>query len=229
MLVERRAVAATRRDLTVLHPSLAARYLALVAAVAPEIEAGLSPEATANRVIGSSVTPASLLLAPWRRERGVFAGRLARLTADAPCVLFADVRDCYATIAPEPVRASLLALGCRRSAADRIERFLRRLEELGMRGLPVGPKPSAVLANGVLAGVDAALSRAGVRHLRWVDDFVVGAGGARDAERTLAVLRASLAALGLALNERKTRIVLDPAAIGPVASVSMARARGRLG
>jgi len=132
-------------------------------------------------------------------------------------------------VAPDVVRASLLALGCRAGDADRIGRFIHRLGELGVRGLPVGPEASAVLANGVLAGVDRALSLAGFRHLRWVDDFVVRARGARDAERVLAVLRGSLAPLGLELNEAKTRMVLDPAALGRAPSVSIARASAPVG
>jgi hypothetical protein len=228
MLVERRPVVARRR-LTVLDPSLAARYVTLVGVVVPKVESGLSPAAMANRVIASSTRPPSFRLAPWRSERAAFARRLSRLAGEAPCAVFADVRDCYAAVAPVVVRASLLALGCRVGDADRIGRFLRGLEELGVRGLPVGPEPSAVLANGVLAGVDRALMLAGFRHLRWVDDFVVRARGARDAERVLAVLRDSLGPLGLELNEAKTRVVLGPAALGRAPSVSIARASAPVG
>ena len=89
-----------------------------------------------------------------------------------------------------------------------------------MPGLPVGPEPSAVVANAVLTPVDRALSDAGIRHLRWVDDLVLAA---EDPGAALEVLRGSLATVGLRLNERKTRVVLDPRAIGSRAGLSPSR------
>ena len=51
--------------------------------------------------------------------------------------------------------------------------LLRRIARAGTPGLPIGPEPSAVLANAVLATADAAATHAGVRLLRWVDDVVL--------------------------------------------------------
>lgn len=217
------------RELIVLHPASARRYHAMVATVAPGVESALSPSVLANRVAGSSTDPPALRLAPWRAERTAFAAGVRRLANRSPCLVVADVRDCYGSIAPEAVVASLVRLRCDRRAARVVGAFLGGLVEHGARGLPVGPEPSAVLANAVLAGVDDDLGRAGVRHLRWVDDVVASVGGPGEAERVLDLVRASLADVGLELNESKTRVVADPAEIANVPTVSMARARALVG
>jgi histidine ammonia-lyase len=90
---------------------------------------------------------------------------------------------------------------------------------VGVRGLPVGPDASAVLANVVLAPVDRTLADEGIEHLRWVDDIVVTAADPRAA---LSAIRRALERIGLRLNERKTRIV-DPASLRGRPSVSGCR------
>ncbi len=217
------------RKLAVLDPALARRYTALVAAVASDVERRLSPSVLANRVAECSADPPTLQLASWRNERAAFAAGLRRLGRRSPCLVFADVRDCYGSIAPGVVAASLLGLGCEPRSARAVVALLEGLAEPGGRGLPVGPAASSVLANAVLARVDEALARAGASHLRWVDDVVVSARGQRDAERRLELLRGVLAGLGLELNESKTRIVLGPSETRCEATVSMARTRAVLG
>ncbi len=217
------------RQLTVLHPASARRYLAMVATVAPGIESALSPSVLANRVAGSSTDPPTLRLAPWRAERVAFGAGLRRLGGKSPCLVFADVRDCYGSITPEAVVASLIRLRCDRVAAEAVGAFLGGLVENGARGLPVGPDASAVLANAVLALVDHALERARIRHLRWVDDVVASTGGPEEADRILELVRASLTRVGLELNESKTRVVVDPAAIASAQTVSMARSQAPVG
>jgi hypothetical protein len=211
------------RRLVALHPSLAGRYTSLLAAVAPCVEATLSPCVLANRVVASCVDPPMLRLRPWRDERAAFSSRFARLAAGEACVVFADVRECYRSIRPGVVERSLAASGCDVAASAEVAAFLARLEEHGVRGLPIGPDPSAVLANVVLAPLDREIGRLGLRHLRWVDDVVVGVGGAEEAERVLAIVRRELARLGLELNEDKTRIVVGPTSAEEVTTTSLVR------
>jgi reverse transcriptase-like protein len=199
------------REVTVLHPALAARYTALVAAVAQRVEGGLSRSVAANRVATASVDPPRLVLRSFRDERATFGRRLARLARRTPCLLFADVRACYPSIGPGVVGSGLRDLGCDRSSADAVVAFLGGLEERGVAGLPVGPDPSAVLANAVLAEADRALERVRAVHLRWVDDLVVAVEGSEEAAAVLGVLREALDRIGLRLNDAKTRLVLDPA------------------
>jgi hypothetical protein len=224
-----RTETARARVLTQLHPALASRYTALVAAVAHRVEAGLAPTVAANRLAFASVSPPVVALAPWRTERAAFATRLAAMARRAPCLVFADVRDCYATIRPEVVRASLLGLGGAAPAADGVARFLRSLRGRGVSGLPVGPGASAVLANAVLARLDGALADAHVPHLRWVDDVVAVPPDLDAAAAVLAIVRETLAAAGLELNERKTRVVPDPRSLSGTGTVSIARGRTPVG
>jgi hypothetical protein len=169
----------------------------------------------ANRVAASGLDPPELRLRPWRLERRLFAARLADLVSRRDVIAFADVRRCYASISPSIVGRTLRLAGI--GTADDIEDLLTTLEHVGVRGLPVGPDASAVLANVVLAPVDRALREAGIDHLRWVDDVVLSG---PDPEAAVSTLRQALGRIGLRLNERKTRIVLDPASIRSGASVS---------
>lgn len=212
-----------------LHPALAARYTALVSAVALRVEEELSPSVAANRVAVASVDPPRLVLRSFRGERVAFGRRLVRLARRTPCLLFADVRDCYRSIAPGVVGSSLRALGCDGSSVDAIVAFLRALRELGVEGLPVGPDPSAVLANAVLAEVDRALERLGPPHMRWVDDLVVGVDGSKGAATVLEVAREALDRVGLRLNDAKTRLVLDPAPDALPRGISDARSAEEVG
>lgn len=237
MLVERTAPVSARvvpmpgrtREVTVLHPALAGRYTALVAAVAERAESSMTPSVAANRVVSSSVDPPSLVLRPWRLERATFGRRLARLSRAAPCLVFADVRACYRSIAPDVVAASLVGLGCDPAPSAAVAAFVERLGAHGVVGLPIGPEPSAVLANAVLAVVDRALVALGARHLRWVDDLAVGVDGPGEAGTVLGVVRDALGRVGLELNEAKTRVILDPATGPPVRSVSVARRSPEVG
>lgn len=217
------------REVTVLHPALAARYTALVSAVALRVDEELSPSVAANRVANACVDPPRLVLRSFRDERVAFGLRFARLARRTPCLLFADVRECYRSIAPDVVAASLRALGCDGPSVDGVAAFLRALQARGVEGLPVGPDPSAVLANAVLAEADRALERLGAPHLRWVDDLVVGVDGSRGAATVLGVAREALDRVGLCLNDEKTRLVLDPASGALPRGISVARSAKEVG
>ena len=225
-MIERDAWRAARtpaaRELVVLHPSLDTRYTSLVASIAADVESSLSPVVAANRLVGWSVDPPRLRFRPWRDERAAFNARLARLATGSGCVVFADVRACYRSIYPEAIGWALRAAGCDALESARMVSFLRGLEATGSVGRPVGPAPSPVLANAVLAAVDRSLAGFGITHLRWVDDVVAFAAGPVDAERVLAIVRAALEPLGLELNDRKTRVVVDTCTVPADTTVSIA-------
>lgn len=210
------------RVLTLLGPATREEYLGLVAPLAREIESALSDRVVANRVARCRADPPELRLRPWRIERRAFAHRLRALAARRPTIAVADVRRCYASISPPTVERTLEGLGIGSAAA--VGRFLARLERAGGRGLPVGPEASAVLANAVLGGADAALSAAGVQHLRWVDDMVIAADDPAEAAEALGVLSQALEGLGLRLNATKTRIATTNVAVELVASQRAPRA-----
>jgi hypothetical protein len=201
------------RRMVVLEPGDAAVYRTLVARAAAALEGSLGPAVIANRVVG-----APLVLEDWRaahaRWRGAVWGPAARGLR-----VHVDVADCYGSILPEVVAASLRAAGADPRA---LERLLHELADHGVPGLPIGPEPSAVLANAVLAPVDLALAAGGVPHVRWVDDIVAIATERRQAMRVTDLVRQELEALGLRANEDKTRVVDGRTVARPAASAEPA-------
>jgi hypothetical protein len=201
-----------RRILTVLDRATLQTYTRCVAQVAWEVEAGLSQRVLANRVAACSTDPLELRLQPWRVERNAFAVRLSELAERWGALVFVDVRRCYPSISPAVVGAELRRIGV--ATAGEVESFLRGLQAEGVCGLPVGPDPSAVLANAVLGHVDRRLEEIGLTHVRWVDDVVLAS---PDPASALRLVRRALAEIGLRVNEAKTRIIVGaPAAVlGP--------------
>lgn len=201
------------RWLAVPHPALAAAYAAAVAPVVPVVEAALPRTVLANRVVAVHRDPAAIELEPFPVARARFRRRVREGAVGAACALMADVRDCYGSIRPEVIGAALADLGCRPGRIGSILGVLERFSAAGVRGLPVGPEPSAVLANAVLLRVDRALAGGGWRHVRWVDDVIVFARDIEGARAALATVAETLGDLGLALAPSKTRIVVDPGSI----------------
>lgn len=200
------------RWVAVLDARTATAYRASVTRLAPRIEARLGPAVIANRVrsVGGRSSGDALWLEPWRAARRRLV-REARKRASAHGVLLiTDVRDCYPSIGGSLVGERLLELGCHPTEIGALVRLLQEFRERGFRGLPVGPDPSAVLANAVLEAGDRAVASEGGDHLRWVDDFLVFARDADHAAAILHQLRATLSGMGLALSEAKTRLIEDP-------------------
>lgn len=133
--------------------------------------------------------------------------REAAAAADEPTVLRTDVRDCFPRIGPASVERALLEARCHPSDVGRIVDFLDRMCLAGVRGLPVGPEPSAILASAVLARVDDVITGSGFRHIRWVDDFFVFVPAGRDAYDALDRIATALAACGLEPVPEKTAVL----------------------
>jgi hypothetical protein len=189
------------RWLTVLDPADDAAYRASVGPLIGRIERSLGPEVVAVRARGDD---AGWTLAPWGAARATWRSSIRRAILDASGGTFAvaDVHDCYASISPETITALLGPQGAQTVA------LLRRFRERGVRGLPIGPEPSAVLANAALSRLDRAIRSAGARHLRWVDDVVLW--GPPDEIRTaMAAMRRAGEAIGLVLHRDKTRVLED--------------------
>lgn len=216
-----------RRTLTVLPPAVRLAYVRLAAVAAPTVEEALSGRVMANRVLSSCPEPPALTLRPWRLERRLFARALDTFASAHDAVAIADVATCYASIRPHLAHAALERIGAPQGPA--VERFLAYLAREGVRGLPVGPDPSAVFANAVLAHADRALEAEGIAHLRWVDDFVIGGDGPGSVAHGLDVLRDALARLGLCANEGKTRIVEDPSVLARAMPSSLRGSARRVG
>jgi hypothetical protein len=178
------------------------RFRSLVRRVSREVEGTLAPGVVANR--GARGTGPSIL-APWRPARRRWEGLVRDAVSVGGVAIATDVADCYASIGPSAVGRALERAGAGGAHVDELVRWLRALEPLGVEGLPVGPEPSAILANAVLSVGDRALEAAGVRWFRWVDDWVLVAADRSAAERALDALASALRPEGLRLHGDKTR------------------------
>jgi hypothetical protein len=144
-------------------------------------------------------------LRDWRTARSAWRARLgsaADTTVRGTVFAVTDVRECYPSIHPATVGS---VLG---PDAGEVVALLRRFSGAGVRGLPVGPDGSAVLANAVLGPLDAAVTAAGARHVRWVDDVALW-GSVDEVRRALEALQLAAARIGLELNPGKTRVLAD--------------------
>ena len=193
------------RLLSWLDPVDLRRMQRILARLGPRLEASLGPEVRANRLAAGGRT-----LQPWGRARASWRAEVAlKLRYGYRSILVTDVRDCYASIGDPALAGAIHGLGSPDDLAGELMNLLALLRDEGLRGLPVGPEPSAALANLVLAAGDTSIREAGAQHVRWVDDFVVFTRGRRHSIRALDALRRSLHEVGLELNEAKTAM-LDP-------------------
>jgi hypothetical protein len=198
------------RWLAHLSPVAAATYAAAVVPLVPAIEAALPPNVVANRVTQAHARPPTIRLEAWSDARARFRALVDDLAARAGGALVADVHDFYGSVAEPVLAGSLDALGCGARDVRRAVETLRRLSDHGVRGLPIGPAPSAVLANAVLSAVDVEIATAGFRHVRWVDDVLVFADDAERARDALDILTRALERIGLRPAAQKTRVLADP-------------------
>jgi len=190
------------RRLTHLSRADDVRFRRLVARVVPEIERSSAATVFANRA-GGGTRPAAL--APWRPAHRAWRRAVGGAMGAGGSAIATDVADCYASITPDAVGRALARAGAGGERTDALVAWLRALEPFGVTGLPIGPEPSALLANVVLSAGDVALDAAGVRWFRWVDDWVLVADAPSPAEGALGGLARALERDGLTLRDRKTR------------------------
>ena len=194
-------------------------YDAVVGAVTPYVQRALAPGVIANR---ARAIDGIVHLEPWHLARRRYRRAIAvasRSGSDAAFV--GDVRDCYGSITAETVEDALHRIGAPTEPAIAVGHVLRSFDARGVVGLPVGPSPSAVLANAVLTPVDIALARASEGTvLRWVDDVVVFAGDRPAARRAADAFDRALEEVGLVSHDGKSAVLDDARHAVPSASRS---------
>jgi hypothetical protein len=185
------------RWLVRLDPRDQRTYRHLILPLVPRIERSVGPLAFAARATSDG------RLRPWPDARSAWRRAVHRsiVRASGSVVIVSDVRECY----PSVGERALEAVAC----SDQLTAFLQGMADAGVRGIPVGPDPSAILANGVLAYADSAAAAAGCRPIRWVDDVVMVAAGRRPVIRAFDAWRRALAELGLEAHDGKTRMFTD--------------------
>lgn len=191
------------RVLTTLTPSASRAYTVATLRAAGGAERRLGRAVVANRI------DARGQLEPWRRARARWRSDLAAAARESSveAVFKGDVRDCYGAMTIALVGRRLTATGADTASVRAVLGLLDACAEQGVRGLPVGPGASAVLANIVMATVDDRLRSAGLAFRRWVDDVVVVAPCPQGVLVAHDAFRRGLDELGLAPNPEKTRVL----------------------
>jgi Reverse transcriptase (RNA-dependent DNA polymerase) len=140
----------------------------------------------------------------------VFNSRSKTLAEDPQYnyVLLADVADFYNQIAVHRIPNGLEDAGVSTERAKNFENFLLRLNASQSQGIPVGPLPSAIVAELCMNDVDTLLLKRGAPHVRFVDDFRIFCRTPGEAIQVLHDLTEYLhTAHRLALEGSKTRIL----------------------
>jgi hypothetical protein len=179
-----------RRWLTSLDPREARAYAAAVRLALPHLELG-------PRSFGAPTGPGR----SWRTARLAWQRTVATESSGAGLVIVSDVAACYPSMRPAAIRMAARRAG---GEPEPLLAQLARFREAGVRGIPIGPEPSAWLAEAILSIADERARRAGIPPIRWVDDVVFA--GDRDAVRRACVAWArALHEVGLRENESKRR------------------------
>lgn len=128
-------------------------------------------------------------------------------------VVRTDVNDCFPSIPRETVRSKLFPLlGGDRWLVRVIRLMLKRRSVIRRRrfytsGLPQGCALSPMLANLVLADLDAHLSAHGFPSVRYSDDIVIAGHTPADCASAIATAARFLEGLGMTLGDDKTEIM----------------------
>ena len=200
------------------------RFERAVAAVVPTVERGLAEGVMANRARAGAH---GVELQPWQTARRRFRRAVTLAAGSSSAAFVGDVHECYASIRAIAVERALADLGVAHDDVARVCALLRSFEERGVTGLPVGPAPSAVLANAVLAPVDRAMrATANGPVFRWVDDVVAFSSDRLGAEHAAGTFRRTLEEAGLVAHPTKCSVTLAPLESVVVASAASGM-RGR--
>jgi group II intron reverse transcriptase/maturase/CRISPR-associated endonuclease Cas1 len=145
-------------------------------------------------------------------RKGLSRHQAARALADAWAQGFrwavrADVCRFFDSIGHEELRHHLDVYLADEALVDCLMRWVRAGSPFAGRGLPTGSPLSPLLANLFLDGFDEAVAVQGGRLVRYADDFLIFTRKRAEAERLLEVARRAAAAVELALNEDKTRVL----------------------
>ena len=137
---------------------------------------------------------------------GAFVQRTSRLCEVNDYCVTADITEFYHRITIERVAEALSGLDAPRAVCDRLVEVLRMLG-VESQGLPVGGPASRIIAELVLAKVDARLLEAGVKYCRFVDDFRFFTASEEEARTLLLRVARIICDAGFSFQKNKTRIV----------------------
>jgi hypothetical protein len=198
-----------RRWLTMLEPHEARAYAAAVRLALPHLAVG-------PRSFGAPTGPGR----SWRAAWLAWQRTVAAESSGAGLVIVSDVAACYPSIRGAAIRMAALRAG---GEPEPLLAQLARFQDAGVRGIPIGPEPSAWVGEAILSIADERAREAGIAPIRWVDDVVFA--GDRDAvRRASAAWARALSEVGLRENESKRRAFAPgtPEGIAAIGAPSLA-------
>lgn len=210
---------------TQIEPFWNAYYLALVVAVADQIESVRIPKE--DRVVfsyrfGWNEAEAKLFEdLTWRDYRR----RAIELSRDAQFVVLTDVSNFYHSVYHHNIDNALTRLPDPGDIPYRLRKLLFHFAKNVSYGLPIGGPASRILSELSLDSVDQNLFRRRIPFCRYSDDFALFCSSKSQAYEVLVFLSGKLFNEGLVLQKNKTRIIsadefretsafLDPADAG---------------
>lgn len=188
-------------------------YQALVDALGPAIEAALPPRESvgAYRQALSGEDDAFAGTASNDEFRAGIS--IAIEDAGAAYVLQTDISGYFLGVRPRTLAAQLSAASDRTDVVEDLAQMLERWQDLGIRGLPQGTRPSSPLGNFYLASLDRLLGSMSVPFFRWMDDMWAICDSYGAARRVQDHIEQHLYSMALTLNGEKTRILRAETAI----------------
>jgi len=122
-------------------------------------------------------------------------------------VVACDIERFFDSIPHDKMIGALSVLVAEPEIADLVQMWLDAADCGEHRGVPQGSPISPLLANLYFNSLDEHFERAGLKAVRFANDFVLLCRSEEDAASALADATVALAKLGLTLNPEKTRIV----------------------
>jgi hypothetical protein len=203
--LSKRAPFGTRR-ISVMSPEDTLLFLTLAVLAAPHIEMHRLP-ASARQIFSYRFSAADGSLFDPAFSYGTFLDEGdRRLQANAGgLAAIADIESFYERITPPQLERALARCRVDGLVRDSIADLIGYWNEATYgSGLPIGSNASRILAEAVLVSVDAALVRAGVQFVRFVDDYRLFVPTIEAGQAALGLLADALEAIGLSLNPHKT-------------------------
>lgn len=177
-------------------------YQAVVAAVAPKIEARTTPGVYSARLSPDSWRFLKEGAASWVQWK---AAVTVAIVNDGPFVIETDITSFFDSISHTVLMQELQGLGMAQPLVDALREMLRAWASAPNTGLPQGPEASRVLANFYMHEIDAQMrSLPGVTYLRYMDDIRIVAPKKHAAVEALKMLDAECRKRNLFLSTKKT-------------------------
>jgi Reverse transcriptase (RNA-dependent DNA polymerase) len=192
---------------TQIEPFWNAYYLALVVAIADQIESIRIPKEEGivfSYRFGWNEDEAKLFEnVTWRDYRR----RAIELSREAEFVVLTDVSNFYHSIYHHNIDNALTRLPDPDDYPHRLKRLLFHFSKNVSYGLPIGGPASRILAELSLDSVDQNLFRRRIRYCRYADDLTLFCASKSEAYEILVFLSEKLFNEGLVLQKYKTRIL----------------------